>query len=127
MAAAVAELLGATHHSKPLPTNYFARFHQQKCHLVQFETSYHPWIVNLLSILPEESLPCFDGLGGDAYLGGSEITPQFWELWRKEQYKQFEKIYFQWYKTSFEPLVRSKYHREIKALAQKKLKSRSAG
>ena len=91
-AAAVAALLGATHHNIPLPTNYFARFHQRKCRLVQFETSYHPWIVNLLSSMPEEPFPCFDGLGGDACLGGSEITAQFWELWPKERYKQFEKI-----------------------------------
>lgn len=86
VAAAVAALLGATHHYIPLPTNYFARFHQQKCRLVQFETSYHPWIVNLLSSMPEEPFPCFDGLGGDACLGGSEVTSQFWELWRKKQY-----------------------------------------
>jgi len=120
-AAAVAALLGATHHNIPLPTNYFARFHQRKCRLVQFETSYHPWIVNLLSSMPEEPFPCFDGLGGDACLGGSEITAQFWELWPKERYKQFEKIYFRWYKTGFESLVCPKYHREINVLARKKV------
>ncbi|NLW56619.1 MAG: hypothetical protein GX050_08430, partial [Firmicutes bacterium] len=112
-------MLGATHHDIPLPTNYFARFHQKKCRLVQFETSYHPWIDNLISIMPEEPFPCFDGLGSDACLGGSEITPQFWTLWRKKQYKPFEKSYFHWYKTCFESLVRPEYHREIRALARK--------
>jgi len=120
-AAAVAALLGTTHHNIPLPISYFARFHQQKCRLVQFETSYHPWIVNLLSSMPEEPLPCFDGLGGDACLGCTEVTPRFWELWRKKQYKLFENIYLQWYKTGFESLVRPKYHREIIALARQEV------
>ena len=73
------------------------------------------------SKVPGEPLPRFDGLGGDACLGGSEITSQFWEFWQKEQYKPLEKIYFQWYKTRFESLLRPEYHREIKALARKRV------
>ena len=120
-AAEVGKLLGATHHDKALPTNYFALFHQQKCGMVHFETSYHPWIVNLLSILPKEPFPCFDGLGGDACLGGSEITPEFWNLWRCEKYEQFAKEYFRWYKTIFGLLVTTAYLREIEALAQQRI------
>ena len=122
-AAEVAKLLKANHHYKDLPVNYLARFHQKKCRLVNFETSYHPWILNLLTILPEEPLPCFDGLGGDACLGGSEVTPEFWSLWRKKEYNKLLQIYFRWYKTSFEGLISSKYHKIIKKLSTKKISS----
>lgn len=120
-AAEVGKLLGTTHHDIALPNNYFTLFHQRKCGMVNFETSYHSWIVNLLSILPKEPFPCFDGLGGDACLGGSEITPEFWGLWRREKYEQFAKEYFRWYKTTFGSLVAKAYLREIKALARQQI------
>ncbi len=122
-AAEVAKLLGTDHHYQSLPRNYLACYHQRKCRLVNFETSYHPWVVNLLTMLPENPLPCFDGLGGDACLGGSEVLPQFWRLWRKEDYRQLLTVYFRWYKTHFEQLITAKYHATIKQLAHKKIRS----
>jgi asparagine synthetase B (glutamine-hydrolysing) len=121
-AAKVAKLLKANHHYKDLPVNYLAQFHQKKCQLVNFETSYHPWVLNLLTILPEKPLPCFDGLGGDACLGGSEVTPEFWSLWRKKEYNKLLQAYFRWYKTSFEGLISSKYHKTIKQLSTEKIR-----
>lgn len=110
VAQKIASMLNIPHSYVPLPPEYLADYHFEKSFLVNFETSYHNWIMPLLKNLPPTPELNYDGLGGDGCLGASEAIADFWDPWQRDDYYKATKYHFAWYKTSIRYLFTPQWH-----------------